>query len=229
MKTVLTLFFCISLCIDVSAQHPPAAFEKPNYKRIDKAIRNKKSPFYYPLLMKRFQMGDSTLNISEKRYLYYGYMFQSDFNPSDTPVFLDSILIIFKKPRLNEHELNRVVLLSDSVLTKYPFSTRALSYQLYALKKLGKAKKLQARAVQLSTILAAIMSSGNGLSRDQAFFVIDPSHEYPIIDVVGFRFRGAQYTVDQYDILELQTNKAGVKGMFFEITPAIELRNKLFN
>jgi len=52
-----------------------------NYKKIEKNILKKKSPFFYTHLLKRFTDGDTLFNLDEKRHLYYGYIFQPEYNP----------------------------------------------------------------------------------------------------------------------------------------------------
>ncbi len=56
-------------------------FSPVNYKKIEKNILKKKSPFFYTHLLKRFTDGDTLFNLDEKRHLYYGYIFQPEYNP----------------------------------------------------------------------------------------------------------------------------------------------------
>lgn len=55
-------------------------FKTPDYKAIEKAIKDKNSPFYYPALMERLTKNDTLLSNDEYRHLYLGYVFQPKYN-----------------------------------------------------------------------------------------------------------------------------------------------------
>lgn len=39
------------------------------------------SRYYYPKLMGRYEQNETIMNLDDYRHLYYGYLFQEDFNP----------------------------------------------------------------------------------------------------------------------------------------------------
>ncbi|WP_163709613.1 DUF4919 domain-containing protein [Mangrovibacterium lignilyticum] len=222
----LTICCCLLLSLTISAQSTDV--ERPDYRKIRKEIEQKKSSFYYPYLMQRFLVADSTLTLQEKRHLYYGYQFQAGYAPYASPKYIDHILVILKKETQSINDIDRIIQLSDSILVKNPFSMQALNYQLYALRLQKDENQVQLRTTQIQIILDALLSSGDGTTKKDAFYVIDPSHEYAIIDAVGLQFRGAQYLVDHYDFLELKENELGLKGLFFDVSPSLNHLNKIF-
>lgn len=56
-------------------------FNPPQYDSVAENIQKKESNCYYPVLWARYQQGDSTLTLEEKRHLYYGYVFDKKFSP----------------------------------------------------------------------------------------------------------------------------------------------------
>ncbi|GIZ07893.1 DUF4919 domain-containing protein [Flavobacterium sp. UMI-01] len=73
------------ICISIFSQNPV------NYNLIGENIKNNKSELYYPELMARFQKGDTTLTLNQKRHLYYGFTFQEKFKNFKFNGLLDSI------------------------------------------------------------------------------------------------------------------------------------------
>jgi len=84
----------------VSAQ---SFISKPDYKKIEKNIKDKKSTFYYEKLMRRFIASDSSMTLDEKQHLYYGYVFSDDYNPYSTN---DGINFIYEK--LNQSDSTKI-------------------------------------------------------------------------------------------------------------------------
>ncbi len=109
--------------------------KKPNYKKIEKEISREKSELFYPKLLQRFSISDSTMTLKEKRYLYYGYSFQENYSPYGHSGFGDSLKTVLQLEKHSEKELNKILRLSDSILAKNPFDLRVINYQLYALQK----------------------------------------------------------------------------------------------
>ena len=78
MRTILLLLFIL---LSFASFAQDWEFERPDYKKIETNIKNDKSNLLYDLLMAKFQEGDSTMSLEEKRHLYYGYTFQKNITP----------------------------------------------------------------------------------------------------------------------------------------------------
>ena len=55
--------------------------KKVDFEQVKKDTQDPKSRYYYPRLMKSFQSNDTVMSIDAYRDLYYGYVFQEDYNP----------------------------------------------------------------------------------------------------------------------------------------------------
>ena len=62
-----------------------------------KNIAEKGGEFYYPTLLARFKEGDTTLSLSQLRALYYGSIFQDDYDPYNTIDMKDIYAVINKE------------------------------------------------------------------------------------------------------------------------------------
>ena len=192
--------------------------KEPKCKNIKKVISDQHSPNYYPVLLDRFLKSDSTLNLKEKRLLYYGYVFQDEYKNDRNRNYKDSLSIFFSVDRLNDIDAGNVIRFSDSILVDNPFNLRALNYRALAFEHLGENKRYNGVIFRINTVLEVILSSGHGLSPDSPFYVIRESDEYALIDALGFMFEGHKDKIEgKYDHLTVIRNDDGakIKGLYF--------------
>jgi hypothetical protein len=204
-------------------------FKKPDYKKIEKAVKKKNSHLYYPELMKRFLEADSTMTLEERRHLYYGFIFQDAYNPYDRSPYSDSLNVLMrKKGPLSNDDQSELVRFADSVLAFNPFDLRTIFIQTLAYEVLGDNEKYDKNIVKLGTIINAIMSSGNGLKPETAYYVIYVNNEYDLLSFLGYKFGGKKQLIDHYDYLTLKDNPDNIKGLYFDISPSLNwLKNML--
>jgi len=203
-------------------------FEKPNYDKIEKEISKENSEFYYPKLLKRYLDSDTTLTIQEKRYLYYGYSFQEAYSPYGHSSFFDSIKVILKEENYSENNLTKVLKFSDSILIENPFNLNAINYQLYALDKLGNKLQFDNKINQMRIVIDALLSSGDGLKKKTAYYVIFTANEYDLLSILDFKFGGEQSLIEHYDYLTVAKNSQKIKGLYFDVSPCLNSLNKMF-
>ncbi|WP_298473213.1 DUF4919 domain-containing protein [uncultured Maribacter sp.] len=203
-------------------------FEKPDYKAIEKNIAEQSSNLFYPNLMDRFLKADSTLTLKEKRHLYYGYSFQENYSPYSRSDFADSLRVILQ---LKTHDIlafKKIITFGDSVLVKNPFALRTLNYQLYALDKTDNIRGYRKKMKQFNMIIDALLSSGNGTTKEESFYVIYTSHEYDLLNILGLTFGGSQSLIEHYDYLELAEGETKIKGLYFDVTPCLNYMSKIY-
>ena len=56
------------------------------------------------------------------------------------------------------------------------------------------------------------------MSKEEAFYVIDVSHEYNILDMLGLPYGGSQHLTEHYDYLSLGENNANLEGLYFDVS-----------
>jgi hypothetical protein len=225
MKALLTSLILVTTFPALAQDWKSGA---PQYKKIGRAIADEKSPFYYPLLLDRYTSGDSTLSLEEKRHLYYGYTFQSAYSPYGRSDYEDSLRSVAKKDSLLEDDYAAILTYSDRLLAYNPFDLRAINYELFAHEKLHNGDDFAKNLARMNIIVDAIMSSGNGKTKETAFYVINTSHEYDLINILGLEFGGKQSLIDHYDYLTLAKNEHGIEGLYFDVSPCLDHLEKMF-
>lgn len=230
MKKIALLIISVFYLLNSFSQEQEAKLEAPNYKEISKQIKNKKSKFYYPNLMNRYLNGDTHFDLDEKRHLYYGYSFQDSYSPYGSSDYSDSLKIVFNKDTLVETDYNDIIRFSSMILDENPFhliALRNLSFSYYKLNTNPKLKELYSYKSEL--IYDAIFSSGDGISEKTAFYVINISDEYRILNILDFEFGGQQQLLkSRYDYLKVQENEAGIDGLYFEISRSLSHMKQMF-
>lgn len=227
MKKTVLLIVSILMISNLFSQE--FKYESPNYEKISKEIKKKKSKFYYKNLFNRYLNGDSTFTLNEKRHLYYGYSFQKEYSPYTSSVYNDSLNIFFAKDSLTENDFHKIARFSLLILEEQPFDMRSMNYLSYSYYNLGNIELENFYSNKISIIVDAIMSTGNGISEELAFSVINVSHEYDLLNILGFEFGGMQsLTSSGYDYLKLEENEYEIEGLFFEISRSLGYLNKLF-
>ncbi|NHM04282.1 DUF4919 domain-containing protein [Flavobacterium celericrescens] len=226
MKKLLTLVLTI---LSFTAYSQELKFEKPNYNKIEKEIEKKSSSYYYEKLKEKFNSSDSTMTLEEKRHLYYGFSFQKEYSSSYHNKANDSLMNILNKEDYSTDDFKKIIEFGNQILSENPFDLRVLNYQLYAYEKMQEKDNYMKKLTQFTIIVDAILSSGDGTSKENAIYVINVSHEYDILNIIGFEFGGSQSLIaGQYDYLKVKENKFKIDGLYFDISPSIKNIENMF-
>lgn len=226
MKKLLTLVLTILSFTTFSQE---IKFEKPNYNKIEKEIQKKSSSYYYEKLKEKFNASDSTMTLEEKRHLYYGFSFQKEYSSSYHNKANDSLINVLNKQNHLTDDFKKIITFGNQILSENPFDLRVLNYQLYAYEKMQEKDNYIKKLTQFSIIVDAILSSGDGTSKENAIYVINVSHEYDILNIIGFEFVGSQSLIaGQYDYLKVKENNFKIDGLYFDISPSIKSIENMF-
>lgn len=218
MKKIIGLILLFN-CFSIFSQE--FKYEAPDYKKIESAIKNEKSPLYYSKLKTKFESADSTMTLEEKRHHYYGYTFQKEYAPYSISKHSEKLSVFQKKDTLTKKEYDKALNLCDLVLLENPFDLRTRNFKSYCLDKLTLTKELENNVKKTHFVLETILSSGNGVTKETAFYVINPSDEYALLNALGFEFGGNQSLIEHYDLLSLKENEYKITGFYFDISPCL--------
>lgn len=213
MKKVILLLVLMGSLLAFGQINPP------NFKKIKKDISNKKSELYYPILMERFLQGDSTFTPNELECLYYGFVFQKEYQPYST---IDNDLRDFlkHKPTLNDEECNEAIAMAKKILEKNPFRTSALNAIIYCYDQLDSMEMVKKYNQMFRMSAIAIINSGNGKSPETAFYVNEVGHEYLLASLFDLVPKGQSLEhkgKHVFDKLELHENQYGLEAIYFNI------------
>lgn len=191
----------------------------PDYNEIEKLTKDKSSAFYYDSLYERYRSGDTTLSLRDYRMLYFGYFFQPGYAPFYGSTESDSIkMLLGTKEDLNTADWQELARLGEAHVHKNPYDLKGLNIVWMAYKQTGDSAKADVYFDKLKKLVQTILSTGDGLSESTAFHVLNVSHEYDILNILGYEFDGNQkLTENKCDFLALKTNADNLPGLYFDV------------
>ena len=191
MKTQRKFFLLLAVAIATLAFNTVAQYrfevKDIDFDKIKKETLDKDSRYYYPKLVRSFKSNDTIMNFEAYRMLYYGFVFQEDYNPfrSVTLANQDEVEDLYYKQNLNRDECDRIEEFAVMALDNNLFDIDQLNNYIYALKQKKKYARAAVRQYRLDKLIAAIMSSGRG-TQNEPWIVIFPEHEYNIVNLLGY-------------------------------------------
>jgi hypothetical protein len=229
LKTILLTAALFAASLDLFSQPADASFIKPDYEQIRLNIEDTRSDLYYPKLWERYQQGDSTMTLEEKRHLLYGYVFQESYSPYAIVDRMEQIYALSNKDNQTKQEWEELVSLLDPALKTQPFNVQFLIFQALAYRGLDRAAEADGNAEKLRIILDALFSTGDGLSKETALHIVAVYQEYNLLLLNNFSIQSQALTEDWYDVLTLRPNRRGIEKLWFNISQPLNALGKLIS
>lgn len=228
MKSILHILSAVVMALtavaSLSAQSREVEFKRevPDMDEIRRAVNNRKSPYYYPRLMEEYHHNDTLMKLDKFRYLYFGYMFQEDYNPYRPKAFESNLSNIADKKEWTRQECDSVIKYSEMSLEDNPFDLRRMVNLISALKTKGKNNLAKIWQYKLDYILMAIVSSGTGLDEENAWYVIQPEHEYVLLNAMGQMAVKHVFYEPYYEFITARDEKGTQSGYYFNIQTILD-------
>lgn len=220
----LLYILLLTAFIPVATLSQDVDIQPVKFKKIRKEIKKKKSEFYYPGLFRRYIELDTSLTVKDFRYLYYGFSFQKAYDPYGTPRLRDSLITYLQRPEPLRAEMEVAARLAGELLRENPFRLRETFIAAVSYEMAGNPKMSSVYFDFFGKQVEAIMSSGDGLTKQSAFVVIHIPDEYEILEVLGFRSGGRQELVDTWDVIYLEENAYGIETLYFDVSRMLDAR-----
>lgn len=216
------IVYFISVCLTVLllSAHikaaPAHAKEKfvpkaPDLEQIREDVLNPASKYYYPRLFAEYARNETVMNLEDYRYLYYGSLFQEDFNPYRHSDMTTRNEELYYRNNHTRAELDSIIYYAQEALADDPFNLSQMNYLIYALRARGKVNKANIWQYRLNHLLQAIISSGTGADPDHAWYVINPRHEYNIINFQNAVAKNQEYQEPYFDRIDVERKNADGK------------------
>ena len=189
---------------------------------IRQAVNDSESPFYYPILMERYLSRDTTITTEEYRYLYFGYTFQEDYDPyrqSSHERALDSLYAC------RNHTAEQCAVMQKyarMVLDDNPFDLRRMSVLVYTSTLTDDAAELAFWQGRIHHILDAIHSTGDGLTPETAWHIIEPEHAYDLLNTLGVMPENYEFRAPCYDYIGVYDLIGNARGFYFNVSRLLE-------
>ncbi len=203
--------------------------ERPDMEQIKKEVNDPTSKYYYPKLMKMYEQNETIMNLDQYRHLYLGTIFQEDYNPYRHNHRSESVRNLYYKENHTRAELDSIINYAEEALSDDPFDLTQMNFLIFALQGRGKKNRAAIWQYRLNHLLEAIISTGTGTDTDNAWFVINPRHEYNIINFQNTIAEKQEFVEPYFDYIRIK--KTGDKqpdGYFFNIKNILEEYNRKF-
>lgn len=207
--------------LGILAQDNGAVYQVPDYSSINEMTSDVNSAFYYPKLLKRYKENDTTISPREYLMLYYGFSLQKEYSAFAGFTAEDDVLAaIFAKDSFQTTDLQNIVVNSKKYLEKYPFDLKKLNLVYVASRELGDSAAAHIYLEKIRNIAMAILSTGNGLSKETAFHVISLPDEYAMIKMLGYNYNNEHsLSGDDCNYLGIAGNSDNIPGFYFNAKP----------
>lgn len=217
MNRLVSLIILAATCCAVYAQDilPQIKRERPDMDQIRREVTDRNSPYYYPKLMEEFQRNDTLMKLDKYRRLYLGYMFQEDYFPYRISAAANRTQDLFGKANLNRSECESVIKNAELALQDNPFDLQQMMGLIQALRMMGKRNLADIWQYKLNYILMAIVSTGTGLDEENAWYVVEPAHEYALLNMMGYTVTNHLFYDPYYEFLKVLTPSGSNSGGFY--------------
>lgn len=194
-------------------------FSAPEYKEIEKNIKDENSPYFYQRLLDRVEAWDTTLTTEHYRHLYFGQVFMDNYNPYSTDSD-EALSKYYQSESLSDKEMDEFIVLALENLKKNPVNIRVINFLSYIYHLKGNEEMAMNVAMRFHGTFSAIMSSGDGKTCETAYHVLYISHEYVFLNVFEFQMESQSLINDKKhncDYLQFIKDSRGIEGIYFNI------------
>lgn len=194
-----------------------------DFDRVKSVTSNPESRFYYPRLLKTYiSFNYNKFELEDMRNLYYGYMFQEDYNPYRQSVYADKVEEYIYKKELSRDECDSLEHYANLSLQDNMFDFEQLEYFAYALKAKKKYARYEVFTKNIHLLLSAIMTSGDG-TKEHPWVVICPMHEYDIVNYLGFKAVDHEEVEAGIDYVKVEKREGSkTEGFYFNVKKMLE-------
>jgi len=199
-------------------------WSKPEFDRIKRQIKKKKSDYYYPNLVKKYTRG-LPMSLTEKQYFYYGYAFLKTYTPYKLYKYNQKINTIIVSKDYSNKNLQKLLNYINLELAVHPFDIRLLKIKIFVYKRLHDLQNLKIVQQQLKVIKDAILSSGNGLTEKTAYVVVFENNESDVLEFLGLNKKDKKYLNKNTELIKVEKNSKKIKRIYFNVSLLIRRLN----
>ncbi len=186
-------------------------------------VTDTRGGYYYPDMMLRFEMGDTTLTAEHYHYLYYGYLYQEEYRPLDVNPDMESLIVLASQidpERPSVETLEDIVSVAGGILRKDPFNPKVWNILAFAYGALGDTEKEQAAYDRVEKILYTIDSSGDGLREKSPKHILMFDHALDFMASQNHAVGKAMIISREVEYVPLlipeNTDEGRLKGLYFD-------------
>ena len=221
MKPFLPLLIIVLTAFSGFGAKMTSVLSRPDLDAIRNAVVDEKSPYYYPTLLKEFQANDTTMSPEAFQYLYYGALFQEDYDPyrpAPSPQTQATIAPLLNKKQWSRAERKMILDYAMEALADNPLNLRQLTNRIFVYEQNGKTDLAKIWQYKLNHLLLVIAASGSGTDPDGAWMVVYPQDEYDFLNLSGITVREARFEAPYFDYVVVNPRtSSSPTGYYFNI------------
>jgi len=162
--------------------------------------------------------GDPTLTEEDYHHLYYGFVYQDDYRPLDSPPTARNELfsILEKGPLLGTEELMLIINLGHEVMKREPFNLSNINFLTFAFGELGDTLNERLNYNRFNRIIETIKWSGTGLAEDSPWHVINFDNANDIMTVMELDVDRSMIISRTEVYMALRVPRDGIRGYYFD-------------
>ena len=192
-----------------------------DYDDIKIKTQNPASPYFYTKILDRYKKNDTTLTQTDYYYLYFGFTFNSNYDPNNDEAV--NALVLSEVEKLNSSKALKNAL---QLYEKDPVNLKLLLYITLCYSNLSDLKLKKIFTDKYAKLIKAIYNSGDGKTVETAYVVIRVNDEYQLLQVLKLSVK-SHALVNTTDVLTI--DKKGQKGVGKKITTLYFNVNKVFD
>ena len=181
--------------------------DPPDMNKIKREVTDPSSSYYYPKLMAAYEKNDTVMTLEDYRHLYLGTVFQEDYNPYRRGPMDNLLDDLYYRDSHSRAELDSIISYAELALEDDPFDLSQINFLIYALRERGKVHRANIWQYRLNHLLEAILSTGTGADTEHAWVVIDPKHEYNIVNFQNAVVEQVNFDAPHYDHITVKPLK----------------------
>ena len=233
-------FLLIVALLATVAMKAQGGDKAPDYDAIQQMMNE--DPNLYPSLESRFLRVDENLEVKDLRILYYGKVFREDYSPYKEFEWTTGMNKIMGSEQVKPAVLKKELKNIDQAISDNPVSLECLLIKYVICVKLfgNESKEMESVAIQVTMLLDAILSTGDGQSAESAIHVISNSDEHTLMHIAGIGWKSQSLLENEgqfYDRFELSENPTALdaapigdfENLYFNITPCFKTLAKEFS
>lgn len=208
-------FLFILLLGTVQAQDDELTIKDIPVSTIKEMVSDPDGVYFYPKIRKKFEADETLLDI-DYLMLYYGYVFQDNYNPYRHFALEDSLGGLTSAQKGNE-----ALRLANLILEENPVSIIANIEKAYALHGMGKEEEAKKYLERYRLLMEALESSGEGSSYDKPIVIINPKDAQAIL--LKYRLTELSKSINgqnnkYYDVYLVRNKEGKQYPIYFDIT-----------
>ena len=228
LLTILSLTAVALLLMPRAQAEDKFNIRKVDFEHVREVTNNSKSIYHFPKLLRLFNSNDTSMTIEAYRNFYYGYVFQEDYNPFRESVYSNVVEQLYYKQPHSRAECDSIMKYAGLSLDDNIFDLDQMQYFIFALKEKKRHARAAVRQFRHDRIVAAIMSSGKG-TKEEPWVVIMPSHEYNIVNMLGYVATEHRDEGNGLEYIAVQPKEGKTtQGFYFDVKRMMEVANLKF-